>query len=389
MSHFRMTRSSSQLNTPPKPKPTTTKQETILKISGCTAYLVDEGEALELASGDFTIARVVTPDNKGGFPLATVIKVGGHLQWPLTRDEPVVRLDSRHYLFSLPMRRGGARPLSYGLTFPRHVSSKIAAVLDSFLAENSCFSGSSSPVSSSSGSSSSNLEWKQLAPRVEDYNNVLARGIAEGTGQIVRGIFMCSNVYSNLVHSCAEMILNGGGGGKGDQVSYGGAPPAGGMNSSKKSNGGAKSGGGPNQNSLKRVRDLSKMTEEVSKAMLDGANVASSSVMAPLLNSQAGKLLLASLPGEVIFASLDAINKILDAAEAAEKQALAATTATTTRVVSQRYGEGAAETTGDVLATAGHATNTAWNVVKFRRAVNPAKSAAASTAVLRNSSSWK
>ncbi|CAL1414300.1 unnamed protein product [Linum trigynum] len=384
-----MTRSSSQLNTPPKPKPTT-KQETVLKIPGCTAYLVDEGEALELASGDFTIARVVAPNNSGGFPLATVVKVGGHLQWPLTRDEPVVKLDSRHYLFSLPMRRGG-RPLSYGLTFPRHVSTKIAAVLDSFLAENSCFSGSGSPVSSSSGSSSSsNLEWKQLAPRVEDYNNVLARGIAEGTGQIVRGIFMCSNVYSNLVHSCAEMILNGGGGGgKGDRVSYGGAPPAGGMNSSKKSNGGAKSGGGPNQNSLKRVRDLSKMTEEVSKAMLDGANVASSSVMAPLLNSQAGKLLLASLPGEVIFASLDAINKILDAAEAAEKQALAATTAATTRVVSQRYGEGAAETTGDVLATAGHATNTAWNVVKFRRAVNPAKSAA-STAVLRNStSSWK
>ncbi|CAI0543553.1 unnamed protein product [Linum tenue] len=227
-----MTRSSSQLNTPPKPKPTPTKQETVLKIPGCTAYLVDEGEALELASGDFTIARVVTPDNKGGFPLATVVKVGGHLQWPLTRDEPVVKLDSRHYLFSLPMR-GGARPLSYGLTFPRHVSSKIAAVLDSFLAENSCFSGSagSHVLSSPSGGS---LEWK---------------GIAEGTGQIVRGIFMCSNVYSNLVN-CAEMILNGGG--KGDQVSYGGAPPAGGMNSSKKSNGGAKSGGGPNQNSLKR-----------------------------------------------------------------------------------------------------------------------------------------
>ncbi|CAI0543550.1 unnamed protein product [Linum tenue] len=350
---------------------------------------MEAGEAMELATGDFTLFRII--EQMGGEEATIVSIAGGEVQWPLTKDEPVVKLDATHYLFSLPMK--DVDPLSYGVTFAERDGQRLQS-LDAFLGEHSCFSADSenSCFSGSAGShvlsspSGGSLEWKQLAPRVEDYNNVLARGIAEGTGQIVRGIFMCSNVYSNLVHNCAEMILNGGG--KGDQVSYGGAPPAGGMNSSKKSNGGAKSGGGPNQNSLKRVRDLSKMTEEVSKAMLDGANVASSSVMAPLLNSQAGKLLLASLPGEVIFASLDAINKILDAAEAAEKQALAATTATTTRVVSQRYGEGAAETTGDVLATAGHATNTAWNVVKFRRAVNPAKSGA-STAVLRNSSSWK
>jgi hypothetical protein len=46
-----------------------------------------------------------------------------------------------------------------------------------------------------------------------------------------------------------------------------------------------------------------------------------------------------------------------------------------------RYGEEAGEATEHVFATAGHAANTAWNVSKIRKAINPASSAAA----LRNS----
>ncbi|KAE9464487.1 hypothetical protein C3L33_03601, partial [Rhododendron williamsianum] len=38
---------------------------------------------------------------------------GDELQWPLTNDEPVVKLDALHYLFSLPMT-DGEEPLSYG-----------------------------------------------------------------------------------------------------------------------------------------------------------------------------------------------------------------------------------------------------------------------------------
>ncbi|CAN0901475.1 Senescence/dehydration-associated protein At4g35985, chloroplastic [Linum grandiflorum] len=362
LSKMNQFRTSSMKNHPPR---NTKKQEVVVKIPGCTAFLMDEGEAVELASGEFRICRVV---DRGGFPVATVVKVGKDLQWPLTRDEPVVKMDSFHYLFSLPMKDGC--PLSYGLTFPKQQAKSLGA-LDSFLEQNSCFSSGSASsycdsesVRGKNKSSSGNLEWKQVAPRIEDYNNVLARGIAEGTLQIVRGIFMCSNVYSNLVHRCAEMILNGG-----EINSY--KKPVVAQNGNR----GAKKG-------LKRARDLSRMTEEVSKAMVEGANMATGSVMGPVLNSQPGKTILASLPGELLLASLDAINKILDAAEAAEKQAVAATTAATTRVVSQRYGEGAAETTGDVLATAGHCANTAWNVVKFRRAINPASSVA--TGVNRN-----
>lgn len=47
-----------------------------------------------------------------------------------------------------------------------------------------------------------------------------------------------------------------------------------------------------------------------------------------------------------------------------------------------RFGENAGEATGHVLATAGHAANTAWNVAKIRKALNPASSAA--TGVAKN-----
>lgn len=57
------------------------------------------------------------------------------------------------------------------------------------------------------------------------------------------------------------------------------------------------------------VRKLSKMTEKISKAMLDGVGLATGSVMAPLVKSQTGKAFLAMVPGEVLLASLDAVSK--------------------------------------------------------------------------------
>jgi len=80
------------------------------------------------------------------------------------------------------------------------------------------------------------------------------------------------------------------------------------------------------------------------------------------------------VPGEVLLASLDGVNRVLDAAEAAEKQAFSATSAAATRMVSQRFGESAGEATEDVLATAGHCAGTVWNVFKIRKAINPASS---------------
>lgn len=324
---------------------------------------MDEGEAVELANGEFSLTRIYD-DNVF---LATILRVGHDLTWPLTKDEPVVKLDSLNYLFSLPMTDGD--PLSYGVSFPEQYVGSLSS-LDSFLKDNSCFSGLT--TTAPAAAKSRGVDWKEFAPKVEDYNNVLARAIAGGTGQIVKGIFKCSNAYANQVQKGGQMTLTGGvekqsGVTKREHNINKTAAPA-------QKNGLNKS--------LKRVRKLSKMTEKLSKTMLDGVGIATGAVMGPVMKSQAGKAFLNMVPGEVLLASLDAVNKILDAAEVAEKQAFSATSVAATRMVSNRFGENAGEATSDVLATAGHCAGTAWNIFKIRKALNPASSV--STGVLKN-----
>ncbi|XP_016467198.1 senescence/dehydration-associated protein At4g35985, chloroplastic isoform X1 [Nicotiana tabacum] len=319
------------------------RHEVLLSIPGCKVHLMDEGETLELSNGFFTIFSISEED----VCVATIVKVGDELQWPLTKDEPVVKLDALHYLFTLPVKEG--HPLSYGVTFSENGSGNLG-FLDTFLKENSLF------TSSISSNKRNDIEWKDFAPRIEDYNNVLAKAIAGGTGQIVKGIFKCSNAYTNQVQKGGENIL---------------IPAV--ENSATKRKGNATKKNAVNE-SLKRVRKLSKMTEKMSKSMLNGVGIATGSVMGPMVRSQAGKKFLAMVPGEVLLASLDAINKILDAAEAAEKQTLSATSGAVTRMVTNRFGENAGEATEDALATAGHCAGTAWNVFKIRKSLNPASS---------------
>ena len=167
------------------PEPRYLKQEVLLRIPGSKVHLMDEGEAVELSSGEFMLVKI----SDENVSLATIVKVGEDLQWPLTKDEPVVKVDAFHYLFSLPMKDGD--PLSYGVTFFEQSGSNLG-FLDSFLKEHTCFSGSEY-------ARNNNVDWKEFAPRMDDYNNVLAKAIAGGTGQIVRGMFKCSNAYTNQV----------------------------------------------------------------------------------------------------------------------------------------------------------------------------------------------
>ncbi|KAL9242317.1 hypothetical protein vseg_016331 [Gypsophila vaccaria] len=335
---------------------TTIKHELLLQIPLCVVNLVEQGETIELARGDFSI-YVISDQN---VLLATTIKVGDHLQWPLTKDEPVLKLDVLHYLFTLPMKEG--YPLNYGVSFSDRVDKKLLGTLDAFLGEHCCL------ACPSRFKGRSDLDWKEFAPKVEAYNSVLARAIANGTGHIVKGIFTCSNAYTNQVQKGGELIV--------DRT----------IEEKKKSNKGNipithtksftyndnLSKTSHTNQSIKRVRALSDTTEKMSKAMLNGIGIATGSVMAPLVNSNQGRALLSMMPGEVLLASLDALDKIICAAEAAERQALSATSDAATRMVTNRYGENAGEATGDVLATAGHCAGTAWNVLKIRRAINPA-----------------
>ncbi|KAK7319946.1 hypothetical protein RJT34_04675 [Clitoria ternatea] len=331
--------------------PRNLKQQVLIQIPGCKVHLMDEGEALELDQGQFMIIKTFE-DNVS---LATIIRAGDDLQWPLTKDEPVVKLDALHYLFSLLVKDG--EPLSYGVTFSEGSVGSLS-LLDSFLKEHCCFSGLKS-------SKKNNLDWKEFTPRVDDYNHFLAKAIAEGTGQIVKGIFICSNAYTNKVQKGGEMILNSSADEKDGVVAR----------ESMRNNTASSSKKNKINKNLKRVRKLSKMTEKLSKSLLNGVGIVSGAVMAPVVKSQPGKAFLRMLPGEVLLASLDAVNKVLDAAEAAEKQTLSVTSKAASRMVSNRFGEGAGEATEHVFATAGHAANTAWNVFKIRKAFTPASSA--------------
>lgn len=258
-------------------------------------------------------------------------------------------------------------PLSYGVTFPEMQGCDYFGLLDSFLKEHACFSGNEAAKTKRGRN---DLDWKEFAPRIESYNNILAKAIAGGTGQIVKGIFKCSNAYTNQVQKGGEVILTQATEEK-NRVKL----------SQSNSGGGGSNKTGLNK-SLKRVRKLSKATERMSKSMLDFVGVATGTVMGPLVNSRPGKAFLSMVPGEVLLASLDAVNRIMDAAEAAEKQTLSATSGATTRMVSEKFGERAGEATGDVLATAGHVAGTAWNVFKIRKAFTPQTTA--TTGVLKN-----
>ncbi|CAN0900067.1 Senescence/dehydration-associated protein At4g35985, chloroplastic [Linum grandiflorum] len=177
------------------------KQETLLQIPSCTLHLMEAGESVELARGDFTLFRVADQDDQeedSCLSLATVISIaGGEVQWPLTKDEPVVKLDDVHYLFSLPMKEGD--PLSYGITFSQEYRQRLSP-LDAFLGEHCCFS-----AGKVGGGGGGGLKWEEFAPKVEDYNGVLGRAIAGGTGHIVRGIFKCSNAYTNQCRYSKEV----------------------------------------------------------------------------------------------------------------------------------------------------------------------------------------
>ncbi|KAL1363501.1 hypothetical protein AAHE18_03G153300 [Arachis hypogaea] len=155
--------------------------------------------------------------------------------------------------------------------------------------EHCCFSGLKL------SKNNNDLDWREFAPRVDDYNHFLAKAIAGGTGQIVKGIFICSNAYTNKVQKGGETILNSHADERNGVVAREKTAAA-----SKKSK--------INKN-LKRVRKLSKMTEKLSKSLLNGVGIVSGSVMTPVLKSKTGKKFLKMLPGEVLLASLDALSK--------------------------------------------------------------------------------
>lgn len=78
-----------------------TSEEVLVSIPGAMVHLIDDQECPFLSSGDFSVVRV----NQQGNGIVAFVRVGQQLRWPLTKDEPAVKLDSTHYFFTIRVPR--------------------------------------------------------------------------------------------------------------------------------------------------------------------------------------------------------------------------------------------------------------------------------------------
>jgi len=366
-------------------------EETLVRIpGGAVVNLVDAGEEVsdsaQLGSGEFSIVRIV----QGNTGIVLFVNVGEDVRWPLTKDEPTLKLDSRHYLFSIRLPpdeeaadKDSSDILNYGVTF---ADEEGLDSLDSFLQQHACLS---LPAESTGGASKStratkwgscdreNPEaayWTALAPRVENYNSVVAKAIAAGSGQIIKGLFLCTNAYDSQVQKGGESVRS--------RVTKAESKTGAAADHQKKTSSHAKISPSTKRN-IRRAKKLSRMTEKLSENLLAGVVTVSGGVTAPVVGSKAGQKFFRMLPGDVLLASLDAFNKVLDAAEIVGRDALSAASEATVEIVANRFGEEAGEVTHDTFAVAGHAIGTAWNVTKVRKAINPVSNGTISASALK------
>ncbi|XWS40185.1 hypothetical protein CRYUN_Cryun18bG0118900 [Craigia yunnanensis] len=350
------------------------QEQLLLKVPGAIVHLIERETSVELACGELSIVSLLQGDNV----VAVFARIGGDIQWPLAKDEPVVKLDTSHYFFTLRVPSSGSfedgkgskkteEVLNYGLTIAAKGQEGLLKELDSVLETYSCFSvqevkwiGNWNVVDTRNEApeeleieekrelivGSSMAYWTTLAPNVEDYSGSIARAIASGSGYVVKGILWCGDVTVDRLKWGNEFL--------------------------KTMKPGATSEISPGAlRRMKRVKKLTKMSEKVTTGILSGVVKVSGFFTGSIINSKVGKKFFNLLPGEIILASLDGFNKVCDAVEVTGRNVMSTTSVVTTGLVSQRYGEKAGQVTNEGLDAAGHAIGTAWAVFKIRKALNP------------------
>ncbi|KAL3515001.1 hypothetical protein ACH5RR_021903 [Cinchona calisaya] len=350
-------------------------EQVVIKIPGAIVHLIDKQQSIELAKGEFSIVMLRQGDNI----VAVLARIDDEIQWPLAKDEAAVKLDESHYFFTLrfpPESTDRAESeenvLNYGLTIAAKGQEALLRELDGVLEKYSAFrvekvakkgaaegwwavakdvSAEEMERDKKKGElveKSSAAYWTTLAPNVEDYSGGVARMIASGSGHLVKGILWCGDVTVDRLKWGNEFV--------------------------KKRMGTAATESKISPETLrrmKRVKKLTKMSEKVAVGILSGVVKVSGFFTSSIANSKAGKKFFSLLPGEIVLASLDGFNKVCDAVEVAGKNVMSTSAVVTTGLVSQRYGEQAAEVTQHGLGAAGHAIGTAWAVFKIRKALNP------------------
>nr|ABF94901.1 Senescence-associated protein, expressed [Oryza sativa Japonica Group] len=190
--------------------------------------------------------------------------------------------------------------------------------------------------------------WTTIAPNVDDYSSSVARLIARGSGQLVRGIIWCGDITAEGLR-CGEAVV-------------------------KKSVGPS---GKPSQvkpstiRRMKRARRVTKMSNRVANSILSGVLKVSGFVTSTVLNSKPAQKFFKLMLGEVILASLDGFGKVWDAVEVSGKNVMRTSSVVTTSVVTHRYGDQAGQVTQDYLHASGNALGVAWAVFKIRKALDP------------------
>eukprot|EP00252_Welwitschia_mirabilis_P026470 TRINITY_DN8699_c0_g1_i2.p1 TRINITY_DN8699_c0_g1~~TRINITY_DN8699_c0_g1_i2.p1 ORF type:complete len:387 (-),score=57.10 TRINITY_DN8699_c0_g1_i2:220-1380(-) len=292
-------------------------EEVLIRIGGAIVHLIDKEQSFELANGDFTLVRLLQGDN----PVAVFARIGDDIQWPLAKDETAVKLDKCHYFFSLRVPNEAFNDeeddkkidpsetiLNYGLTFAAKGQDDALQELDRLLKQYSYFSEqkvseksellremTSKEVTPSDLSSDqtkqlveekSTAYWTTLAPNVEDYSHSMARAIASGSGQIIRGILWCGDVTVDRLRWGNEFMK-------------------------KRLQPGAQTSEISPQaiRRIKRAKRVSKMSHKIAKGVLGGVVKVSGVVAGSVINSKAGKKFFSLLPGEVVLASFDSFGK--------------------------------------------------------------------------------
>lgn len=76
-------------------------EEVLVRVPDAMVHLIDDQQSPLLAKGDFSVVRV----DQQGNGIVVFVRVGEQLRWPLTKDEPAVKLDRTHYFFTIRVPR--------------------------------------------------------------------------------------------------------------------------------------------------------------------------------------------------------------------------------------------------------------------------------------------
>ncbi|KAJ0077370.1 hypothetical protein Patl1_36043 [Pistacia atlantica] len=339
-------------------------ENVLVKIPGAIVHLIEREHSVELASGELNIVSL----SQGDIVVAVFARIGDEIQWPLAKDEPVVKLDESHYFFTLCIPdQDDHELLNYGLTIATKGQGDLLKELDNVLETYCCFSVEKvrdmeswevvaremSPEELKSEDNKELMEknsaayWTTLAPNVEDYSGTFARMIAAGSGKLIKGIMWCGDLTVDRLNWGNEFLR-------------------------KRMKPSSKSEISPGtMRRIKRVKKVTKMSKKATTGILLGVVKVTGFLTNSIANSKAGKKFFSILPGEVVLASLDGFEKVINAVEASGKNVMSTTSVVTTGLVSERYGEEAAKATNEGLHAAGDVIGSAWTIFKIKKAVNP------------------